>query len=86
MAAGSDNVNHFFEQLDKRLGRIEMAIDRIGTQHDIFEERLSARVATLELALARQDGGRKALAGLMAAAATVGGMVATAITSFWPRY
>jgi hypothetical protein len=58
MAAGSDNVNHFFEQLDKRLGRIEMAIDRIGTQHDIFEERLSARVATLELALARQDGGR----------------------------
>jgi ABC-type transporter Mla subunit MlaD len=81
-----DNVNHFFNQLDARLGRIEMAIDRIGAQHDIFEERLSARVATLELALARQDGGRKALAGLMAAAATVGGMVATAITSFWPRY
>lgn len=88
--AGDSNIDHFFHQLDTRLGRIEMAIDRIGSQHDIFEERMSARVAKLELELARQEGGKRALAGLLAAAATVGGLIATVastfFTSFWQRY
>jgi hypothetical protein len=80
------NLSLFFEQLDKRLSRIEYALDRIASSHDLFEERMNARVSVLELELARQAGGKKALAGLLAAAATIGGVVASGLAYLVPRY
>lgn len=85
MVDDDSNMGRFFGALDTRLSRIEYAIDRAITSHDIFEEKTNARLAVLELERARQEGGKKALAGLLAAAATAGGLVATIVQNFWPR-
>jgi hypothetical protein len=80
------NLALFFEQLDKRLSRIENALDKIGHSHELLEERMNARVIVLELEAARQAGGKKALAGLLAAAATFGGIIASGLGYLIPRY
>ena len=52
----------------------------------ILEERTETRLSTLELRNAEQSGGKKALAGLLAAAGTVGGVIASIIGYLWLRY
>ena len=69
------HFNHFIAQLDKRLERIEIAIDRLADEVEGKHERLNGRVGELERVKAEVAGGWKLASVVGAVAGTLGGVV-----------
>jgi SMC interacting uncharacterized protein involved in chromosome segregation len=67
---------HLMEQLDRRLGRIEQAIDRLDVNLDERHEKISERINALEKTKAEVAGGWKVASVIGGIAGAVGGITA----------
>jgi hypothetical protein len=75
MSNGSNgSFDHLIGQLDRRLERIEMAIDNLAGELDGKHEKLNGRVNQLEHRNAEVRGGWTVLALIGTVAGTVGGI------------
>lgn len=76
MQASNGSFDHLISQLDRRLERIEHAIDRLVDETGERHEKLNGRVTQLEQRNAEVKGGWTVLALIGTVAGTVGGIAA----------
>lgn len=74
------SFDHLIGQLDRRLARIEVSLDKVIEHVDDKHEKLNGRVVDLEKRNANVAGGWKAVGIIGGIAGTVGGVVAKWLT------
>ena len=71
---GNGSFDHLIGQLDRRLERIEVAIDRLADNQEEHHEKLNGRVSELEKKNAEVKGGWTVLTIVGSVAGAVGGI------------
>lgn len=74
------NYDHLMRQLDARLERIEVAIDRLADQQAVRDAKVENRLSMLELYKAEAQGGWKALTIAGSIGATIAGAAGAYVT------
>jgi hypothetical protein len=74
---------HLIEQLDSRLARIELTLDRLSDDHSKRHREVHERVTVLELHKAESAGSWKTLTLLAGSVATVASIATTYLARAW---